>query len=120
MKAEYKAGRPEDDLIVGKKYDVIDVKCKKGFKVSEIYIKNDKAEERWYSAEHFIMHAEATAAMKMAAVEGALAAGAMATPEPQTNGLMFGAQEGATICSENISIQTGKHRSRRNRRRKFA
>ncbi len=83
MKAEYKAGRPEDDLIVGKKYDVIDVKCKKGFEVSEIYIKNDNAEERWYSAEHFIMYAEATAAMKMAAVEGALAAGALATPEPQ-------------------------------------
>ena len=84
MKAEYKTGRPEDDLTVGKKYDVTDIKCKKGFEVSEVYLKNDKAEERWYSVEHFIMHAEATAAMKMAAVEGALAAGAMATPDPQT------------------------------------
>lgn len=84
MKAEYKAGRPQDDLTVGKKYDVTDVKCKKGFEVSEIYIKNDKAEERWYSIEHFIMYAEATQAMKMAAVEGALAADAMATPEAQT------------------------------------
>lgn len=84
MKAEYKAGRPEDDLTVGKKHDVTDVKCKKGFEVSEIYIKNDNAEERWYSAEHFIMYAEATAAMKMAAVEGTLAAGAMATPDLQT------------------------------------
>lgn len=83
MKAKYKGSSKEDDLIVGKKYDVMDVKCKKGFEVSEIYIKNDKGEERWYSAEHFIMYAEATAAMKMAAVEGALAAGAMAMPEPQ-------------------------------------
>lgn len=83
MKAEYKAGRLEDDLTVGKKYDVTDVKCKQGFEVSEIFIKNDKAEERWYSAQHFTMYAEATASMKMAAVEGALAAGALATPEPQ-------------------------------------
>lgn len=82
MKAEYKAGRPEDNLTVGKKYDVTDVKCKKGFEVSEIYTQNDKAEECWYSAEHFFMYAEATQAMKTVAVEGALVAGARLTPEP--------------------------------------
>lgn len=42
MKAKYKAGRPEDNLTVGKKYDIEDVRCKKGFEASEVYLKNDK------------------------------------------------------------------------------
>ncbi len=83
MKAQYKAGRPEDDLTVGKNYDVIEVKCKKGFEVSEVFLKNDKEEERWYSVDFFIMYAEATEAMKTAAVEAALGAGRLATPDPQ-------------------------------------
>lgn len=84
MKAEYKAGRPEDDLTVGKKYDVIDVKCKKGFEVQEVYLKNDKAQDHWYSVGLFIMYAEATAAMRVAAAEMAQDAARMATPDPQT------------------------------------
>lgn len=69
MKAEYRAGNKEDDLTLGKKYDVIDVKCKKGFEVSEVFLKNDKEQDRWYSVTLFIMHAEATAAMRVAAAE---------------------------------------------------
>lgn len=86
MKAEFKQTKTSDGLplTVGKKYDVIDVKCKNGFEVSKVLIKNDKAEEHWYSAALFIFHAEATAAMKVAAVDAAMAAGAMATPDPQT------------------------------------
>ena len=84
MKAEYKAGRPEDDLTVGKKYDVMDVKCKKGFEVSEVYLKNDKPPDRWYSVGLFIMHAEATAAMRVAVAEMAQDAARMETPDPQT------------------------------------
>lgn len=86
MKAEFKQTKTSDGLplTVGKKYDVIDVKCKNGFEVSKVLIKNDKAEEHWYSAALFIFHAEATAAMKVAAVDAAMAAGAMATPEPET------------------------------------
>lgn len=86
MKAEFKQTKTSDGLplTVGKKYDVIDVICKNGFEVSKVLIKNDKSEECWYSAVLFIFHAEATAAMKVAAVDAAMAAGAMATPEPQT------------------------------------
>ena len=47
MKAKYKAGRPEDNLTVGKKYDVEDVRCKKGFEASEVYLKNDKQQKCW-------------------------------------------------------------------------
>ena len=53
MKAKYKAGRPEDNLTVGKKYDVEDVRCKKGFEASEVYLKNDKQQKCWYSVELF-------------------------------------------------------------------
>ena len=69
MKAEYRAGNKEDDLTLGKKYDVIDVKRKKGFEVSEVFLKNDKVQDRWYSVALFIMHAEATAAMRVTAAE---------------------------------------------------
>ena len=55
MKAKYKAGRPEDNLTVGKKYDVEDVRCKKGFEASEVYLKNDKQQKCWYSVELFTM-----------------------------------------------------------------
>lgn len=83
MKVEYKAGRPEDDLTVGKKYDVIDIKCKKGFEVSEVFLKNDKAQDHWYGVGLFIMYAEATAAMRTAAADAAMTASALATPEQQ-------------------------------------
>lgn len=62
MKAKYKAGRPEDNLTVGKKYDVEDVRCKKGFEASEVYLKNDKQQKCWYSVELFTMYAESALA----------------------------------------------------------
>lgn len=74
MKAKYKAGRPEDNLTVGKKYDVEDVRCKKGFEASEVYLKNDKQQKCWYSVELFTMYAESALPLKMGAA-------ALATPE---------------------------------------
>lgn len=64
MKAKYKAGRPEDNLTVGKKYDVEDVRCKKGFEASEVYLKNDKQQKCWYSVELFTMYAESALPLK--------------------------------------------------------
>ena len=87
MKAEYKAGNKEDDLTLGKKYDVIDVKCKKGFEVSEVFLKNDKAQDRWYSVALFIMHAEATAAMRVAAA-GMLQEAGMPAVQPIQAGVV--------------------------------
>jgi len=81
MKAKYKAGRPEDNLTVGKKYDVEDVRCKKGFEASEVYLKNDKQQKCWYSVELFTMYAESALPLKMGAADAALGAGALATPE---------------------------------------
>ena len=81
MKAKYKAGRPEDNLTVGKKYDVEDVRCKKGFEASEVYLKNDKQQKCWYSVELFTMYAESALPLKMGAADAALGAAALATPE---------------------------------------
>ena len=81
MKAKYKAGRSEDNLTVGKKYDVEDVRCKKGFEASEVYLKNDKQQKCWYSVELFTMYAESALPLKMGAADAALGAAALATPE---------------------------------------
>lgn len=79
MKAKYKAGRPEDNLTVGKKYDVEDVRCKKGFEASEVYLKNDKQQKCWYSVELFTMYAES--ALCMAAAKGSCVFGSDFVPE---------------------------------------
>lgn len=81
MKAKYKAGRPEDNLTIGKKYDVEDVRCKKGFEASEVYLKNDKQQKCWYSVELFTMYAESALPIKMGAADATLGAAALATPE---------------------------------------
>ena len=78
MKAKYKAGRPEDNLTVGKKYDVEDVRCKKEFEASEVYLKNDKQQKCWYSVELFTMYAESALPLKMGAADAALGAAALA------------------------------------------
>lgn len=75
MKAEFKnTSYSGTELTLGKKYDVIDVECKK-HEVTKILIQNDEGHEKWYEAGDFIFHAEAT--MHMEAAFDAAASAAM-------------------------------------------
>ena len=61
MKAEFKDPKYSGtELTLGKKYNVIDVECRKKHEVARILIQNDEGNEKWYEAEDFIFHAEAT------------------------------------------------------------
>ena len=107
MKAKYKAGRPEDDLTVGKKYDVEDVRCKKGFEASEIYLKNDKQQKYWYSVELFTMYAESALPLKMGTADVVPGAAALATPE-QTEAAIKTAFVDSESIQQAVSRQIAK------------
>ena len=74
MKAQFKnTDYSGTELTLGKKYDVIDVECKKKHEVARILIQNDEGHEKWYEADDFIFHAEATMHME-AALDAAMSA----------------------------------------------
>ena len=85
MKAEYKATKISDGLplTIGKMYDVLDVKARKGSqRLEEIKVKNDLGQEEWYKANKFKLLAEAAAYLKEPTAAGAgKGAAQSATPD---------------------------------------
>ena len=74
MKAEFKKTKTGDGLplTIGKMYDVLDVKARKGSqRLEEIKVKNDLGQEEWYKANKFILFAEAAAFLKEPTAAGA-------------------------------------------------
>ena len=112
-----------------KKYDVEDVRCKKGFEASEVYLKNDKQQKCWYSVELFTMYAESALPLKMGATDAALGAAALATPEQPEVTIKTAFVDSESIqpgvivtnCKENarhrLDVQSIKSRSKKNVRK---
>lgn len=85
MKAQYNLKKLEsvDCLTLGKMYDVLDIKmCRtKIDRVEKVKIKNDSGKESWYTADKFILHAEAAGYLSNAAAGAGENAAQSATPD---------------------------------------
>ncbi|MCM1296460.1 MAG: hypothetical protein NC311_13060 [Muribaculaceae bacterium] len=89
MKAEFKKSRTADGLPLtfGKMYSVLDYKTgRRAWKLTEIKVKNDLGQERWYKANKFKLFAEASEYLKEP-----MAAGAGQSLALDGSGLHYGA-----------------------------